>query len=177
MCHCHGGIRPMPAQDTPALAQWLDLPSALFTLHPGWDVSRTVLLSGGGGDGRNWMDCELAKTRITPVYLRVSAGITWQLCQPGEKNREERCHLDLPCQQWPLEAPSGALACFPGRVAVEAWSCCGLHWHLCFQKCLCPRLHSDSWAQIRKKRRPVRAGPPVGRKAPGCGSWQGLACR
>lgn len=38
MCHCHRGIRQEPSQDTPALPQQLDLPSALFTLHPGWDI-------------------------------------------------------------------------------------------------------------------------------------------
>lgn len=37
MCHCHGGIRrSLPGH--PGFAHQLDLPSALFTLHPGWDI-------------------------------------------------------------------------------------------------------------------------------------------
>jgi hypothetical protein len=35
---CSPGIRYEPLQNSPASAQQLDLPSALFTLHPGWDV-------------------------------------------------------------------------------------------------------------------------------------------
>lgn len=41
----------------PRFAQHLDLPSALFTLHPGWDFSIcNVLLLEGRGKGMNWKD-------------------------------------------------------------------------------------------------------------------------
>lgn len=37
MYHCYRGIRQeLPGH--PSFAQQLDLPSALFTLHPGWDI-------------------------------------------------------------------------------------------------------------------------------------------
>lgn len=37
MCHRHRGIRrSLPGHSS--FAQQLDLPSALFTLHPGWDI-------------------------------------------------------------------------------------------------------------------------------------------
>lgn len=102
----------------------------------------------------NWTDCELAKRCTAPAHLRVSVWHQIGSCASQGNRGEERCHLDLLCQQWPSEGSFWGSGLFSREWQWPhgAWSCCGLHWHLCFPKCLWPRLQSDNWAQIRKEK-------------------------
>lgn len=73
MCHCHRGIRrSLPGH--PSFAQRLDLPSALFTLHPGWDISN--MQRAALGRKAEWHELDRLCTCQEMQYLphrRVSA--------------------------------------------------------------------------------------------------------
>lgn len=120
MCHCHRGIRQEPLQDIPALSQQLDLPSALFTLHPGWDfLICNVLLSGGRGNGMNWTDCELANRCCALPHLGCLSGI--RLAAAPARGTEDRRDTTRTCPAT-TGPPEGAPACFPqGGNRVGLW--------------------------------------------------------
>lgn len=122
MCHCHRGIRQsLPRTSQLCPSSWTFLLHCLHCILDGTFLICNVLLSGGRGNGMNWTDCELAKRCSTLPHLWVS--VWHQIGSHASKGNggEERCHLDLPCQQWPSEGSFGALACFPEGVAVTLW--------------------------------------------------------
>lgn len=159
-------------QDIPAPPQQLDLPSALFTLHPGWDIfnmQRAVLRRKR--NGMNWTDCEPAKrcSTLSPYALGVLSGIRLAAA-PARETEERRGGTWTRLPAAAFRGLLGAPAYFPegGVWSHGAWSCSGFHWHL---------LLGGAWLRVpwqqlgpnqRGERRPVRAGlhPPAG-KPPG----------
>lgn len=128
------GIRQGPTRDSLASAQQLDLPSALFTLHPGWGVlnmQRAALRRRKNGVNRT--DCELAKRCNALEHLGASVWHQIGSCA-SQGNREERSGATGTC---PASQGSGLLS-REWRWFCGAWSCHGPHWHWCFQKCLRP---------------------------------------
>lgn len=93
-----GAYLDIPAQP----CGWTFLLHCLHCILDGTFFICNVLLSGGGGNGRNWTDCELAKRCNTLPHLWVSVWHQIGSCTSQGNRGEERCHWDLPCQQWPL---------------------------------------------------------------------------
>lgn len=171
-----GAYLDIPAQP----CGWTFLLHCLHCILDGTFFICNVLLSGGGGNGRNRTDCELAKRCNTLPHLWVSVWHQIGSCTSQGNRGEERCHWDLPCQQWPLggsfwgsglfsresgSSPMGPELLWPPLASV-------------FPKV---PLAQAPWRQLgpnqKGERGPVRAGPPVGWKTTGCLSWRRLPCR
>lgn len=117
----------------------------------------------------------LPRDTVPSTPLGVCLASDWQPHSQGNRE-EEGCHLDLPCRPWPSEGSFGVWPVFQRewQWSRRAWRCCGLHWHLCFQKCLWPRLHGDSWVRIREERGGQSGqGHPWARKPPGVAVGRG----
>lgn len=98
---------------------------------------------------RTGQTVNLPRDAVPSTPLGVCLASDWQPHQPGEQRRGEvplgPALPRVPLELWPVFQREWQWPC-------RAWSCCGLRWHLCFQKCLWPRLRGDSWVQIREEK-------------------------